>query len=151
MERTITFFFCAVVSLIDIKTRRIPDIILVSWALYMFLFDIFTKNAFMGEKIASGSLLFMLFYFLYRGTGSTGFGDVKLAGLIGYALNLDKLPLFCFFSAVFCLCMYLIGILWYHWDKSARLPFAPFMRERKGDRHQICLVSGKLDYGIYSE
>jgi Flp pilus assembly protein protease CpaA len=93
MEQIISFFFCLAAGLIDIRTRSIPDLLLIIWVLCLVFFNIYTKNAFVWDKFISGSLMFVLFYLLFRRTGSIGFGDVKFAGVVGYALNFDKLPL----------------------------------------------------------
>jgi prepilin signal peptidase PulO-like enzyme (type II secretory pathway) len=63
--------------------------------------------------------------FLFK--GGLGFGDVKYAFLTGYALGLDITPFAFFFTAVFAILIYIIGIGLLGWKLSDKLPFAPFM------------------------
>jgi prepilin signal peptidase PulO-like enzyme (type II secretory pathway) len=127
MEHALFIVFCGVVSFADLKTGRIPDFLLLLWAVFIVSFNLFTKNPSMGEYSLCGAFFFLLFYLLFRLSGSLGFGDVKFAGLLGYTLNFDRAFFMCIFSAFLCLIVYAAGILWYHWDKSAKIPFAPFL------------------------
>ncbi|MDR1239711.1 MAG: A24 family peptidase [Treponema sp.] len=128
MNRAFLVFFCILICLIDIKTRRIPDTLLALWLLYMLFSDLYTKNTASAEHIAAGTALFLLFFLLFSLTsGTLGFGDVKLAGVLAYALNLDQTLVMCLFSAFLCLIVYAVGILCYHWEKSVKIPFAPFL------------------------
>jgi Flp pilus assembly protein protease CpaA len=127
MSREIVITFCTVISITDIKTRRIPDFLLVIWGIFMVFEDFYLLNTQIWEKLACGSLFFLIFYLIYRITGTMGFGDVKFAGLLGYALNFDKVAIFCLFSALLCLVVFVTGVWYYHWDRSVKLPFAPFL------------------------
>jgi prepilin signal peptidase PulO-like enzyme (type II secretory pathway) len=127
MDRIVFTVFCGLICAVDLKTRRIPDVLLILWGLFMLLVNLCTQSAPMWEHLALGSLLFLLFYGLFRFTGALGFGDVKFAGLLGYALTFEQAFVMCFFSAFLCLLVYIPGVLWYHWDRSAKLPFAPFL------------------------
>jgi prepilin signal peptidase PulO-like enzyme (type II secretory pathway) len=119
--------FCLVISVVDAKTLKIPDIFLLICVFVLLFFDRYASSVFFHSKIMTAIVSYMLFYFVYAYTGGLGFGDVKYAALLGYALGMEKACIAFFLTAIGIILMYIIGIWVFRWKKSTKLPFAPFL------------------------
>ncbi len=129
LERIVVTVGCVCISIIDIFTLKIPDRIVGPLFLFVSVYGIYRGEP-MVMKLCSGAGMFALFWCIYRITKGLGFGDVKLAGVIGYALGFE--------GAVYaCLAGSLIGIAFVLISAAARgsrfgqkgekIPFAPFI------------------------
>ncbi len=113
-------------SLIDLKTQRIPDILTLS------LYILGTTSLFLNppfqDKLLGGAILFAFFLFLYLAKPhGMGFGDVKLSGAIGLFLGW-KLAILALFLAF--LSGGITGALLILLKKKTLkdpLPFGPFL------------------------
>ena len=124
--------FSLAISIIDIKKLRIPDALLISCFVLLVFFDITgNQNILNGysflPQLSAAFLWFAVFYAIHVYTDGLGFGDVKYAALLGYALGLEKSIIAFLFTAFSAIFLYIIGIHVFKWEKTAKLPFAPFL------------------------
>ncbi|MDR0455435.1 MAG: A24 family peptidase [Treponema sp.] len=121
--------FTLVISLIDAKTFRIPDALLLSCFIVLVFLDLSrpAQFSFFFEHCLTACFWCAVFYFIYQYSGGLGWGDVKYAALLGYALGLEKSCIAFLFTAFSAIFIYGIGIGILGWKKSAKLPFAPFL------------------------
>ena len=76
--------FLIVLSIYDIRTRRIPNILIGLFSIIILFVDIVTAPMTIPLKILNSLLFFLIFYLVSKSTKGLGIGDVKLATLIGY-------------------------------------------------------------------
>jgi len=121
--------FILIISAIDAKTFRIPNYLLLPCFLLLLAFDIWNSTNFRAffSLITSAFIWFFIFFLIYRFRGGIGYGDVKYAAFLGYALGLEKSCAAFLFTALAAITVYTIGIGVFGWSKSAKLPFAPFL------------------------
>jgi prepilin signal peptidase PulO-like enzyme (type II secretory pathway) len=127
MRVWIIVLFCLVIGVFDAKTYRIPDLLLVFLGILMVLFDIDQDIVVLQEHLACFLLLFVLFGSIYYFSGGLGFGDVKYAAVLGYAMGLFAMITMILLSAFLCILVYIVGLKIFHWNKTVKLPFAPFL------------------------
>jgi prepilin signal peptidase PulO-like enzyme (type II secretory pathway) len=119
--------FTFVISVIDIRLYRIPDVCLVCLGSFLLFVDFFTAGKTIPWGLCTGAAAFLLFFVIYITTHGLGLGDVKYAGIIGYYLGFPRVLaglLLASFTAVFIWCA---GHFLFQWDRKTKLPFAPFM------------------------
>ena len=126
-------FFAAVLlsaAVIDLKTRHIPDILIISGMAAGIIFGFVCP--FPGLKpslIGLGTGLFLLLpvmaYEAIRNKTVMGGGDIKLMGLIGVFLGWQRLGPMLFYSSLAALTTALFFKA--GGKKSFKLPFAPFL------------------------
>jgi leader peptidase (prepilin peptidase) / N-methyltransferase len=111
-----------VISIIDIREYRIPDRIIFPLQIFLLLYDLVFARSMIPVNVLSGLFSFFLFYAIQRWTKGLGFGDVKLSGVIGYAIGVQ-----CWFIA--SLCASLSGLLFCVLRTGAdkKIPFSPFL------------------------
>jgi prepilin signal peptidase PulO-like enzyme (type II secretory pathway) len=119
--------FAIPVSWIDIRTYRIPDMLIFSGSLVIFIFLLIAETISIPNRLSAAVLSGLFFFIVRKITGGLGLGDVKFAFLIGLCCGL---PWVC---AAF-LCAALLGILGLlavgHTGKNTfhrAIPFAPFL------------------------
>jgi prepilin signal peptidase PulO-like enzyme (type II secretory pathway) len=119
--------FALPVSWIDIRTYRIPDILVFSGSLVIFILLLIVETVSIPNRLIAAVLSGLFFFIVRRITGGLGLGDVKFAFLIGLCCGL---PWVC----VAFLCAALLGILGIlslgHRGKNTfrrAIPFAPFL------------------------
>ena len=78
-------------------------------------------------RFTTAVLSFLLFGAVWYCTKGIGLGDIKYAALLGYLLGPDKLVYAFVATALFGIIVYLIGILLFHWPKTKKIPYAPFL------------------------
>lgn len=129
MRLLILSLFTLTISLIDAKTFRIPDILLFSCFIILVMLDMSRSLEiwFFYEHCSTAFVWLVVFFLVYRYSGGLGWGDVKYAALLGYALGLEKSCIAFLFTAFSAILIYIIGIGVFKWEKSAKLPFAPFL------------------------
>jgi len=129
MRSFVLIVFTLAISLIDAKTFRIPDVLLLSCFIILVMLDISHLSGiwFFYEHCSTAFVWLVIFYLVYRYLGGLGWGDVKYAALLGYALGLEKSCIAFLFTAFGAVLIYIIGIGVFKWEKSAKLPFAPFL------------------------
>ena len=121
--------FILIIAVIDAKTFKIPNCLLFPCFLFLLAFDVLCSfNFFLFiNNMASVFIWFLIFYLVYRFRGGIGFGDVKYAAFLGYALGLEKSCAAFLYTALAAITVYAVGTVVFGWNKSAKLPFAPFL------------------------
>jgi prepilin signal peptidase PulO-like enzyme (type II secretory pathway) len=128
MVRIIVFsVFTFLISAVDAKTYRIPDPLLTVFLGTMAAFNLDKSYVFQMERIAAGAICYFLFFYIYRLTGGLGYGDVKYAAVLGYALGIEKASLVFVLTAFGGAALYLAGKLVFRWDRDTKIPFAPLL------------------------
>jgi prepilin signal peptidase PulO-like enzyme (type II secretory pathway) len=126
MVRTAVFLSgCVFVGIADIRTMRIPDALLLAIFSALVFFD--RGGLLFYQRFVQALGCFTLFYLVFYFSRGIGFGDVKYAALIGYALDGEKILSAFFAAALGGMLVYAWGRGAARWDKSVRLPFAPFL------------------------
>jgi prepilin signal peptidase PulO-like enzyme (type II secretory pathway) len=119
--------FSFAIGLTDIKTYRIPDVLLLLFLTAMQIFNFGHDVFYYADRTVSAAVYFFLFYLIFRYSGGLGFGDVKYAAALGYMLGVKKMLLALFLTSFIALVFYSICIFIFRWDKHAKVPFAPFL------------------------
>jgi len=115
------------IALYDLKTFRIPNILLVFFALIVLISGWKQPLPVIIGRFAAATLAFILFALVWRVSHGMGFGDVKYACLLGYIAGPGKIVPLMLFTALFSVAIYAAGSVLFHWPKTARIPFAPFL------------------------
>jgi prepilin signal peptidase PulO-like enzyme (type II secretory pathway) len=119
--------FAAPVSVIDIRTRRIPDVLTFSAAIVVLLFYCMVNPARLPNALIAAALGAGLFFLIRRITRGLGMGDVKYAALMGLVCGLPALFTAFFAAAVLGLVTALVLKLLDGKHRNRRIPFAPFL------------------------
>ena len=118
-----------IVFLEDFKYGIIPDKVILPAILISFIFLALNPQFFILNLVSAvGAFLFFLILFIFTGGKGMGFGDVKLAFLLGLVLGFPKILLslyLAFLTGAF------IGLILILWRKKASIrdtiPFGPFL------------------------
>jgi len=119
--------FGILISIIDCKTFRIPNFILLLYFFLMLIFDFPISFSYIYDRLFAVLICFSIFLLIYHYSNGLGFGDVKYAALLGYILGFEKTAFAFLFTAISALLIYFIGLKVCRWEKTAKLPFAPFL------------------------
>ena len=119
--------FCLAIAVVDIKTFRIPDILLVVFALFIIILEERQSYLYTLVRFSSAMLSLLLFAAVWHYTQGMGLGDVKYATLLGYLLSPEKLTYAFITAALLGIIVYMIGVILFHWTKTTKIPFAPFL------------------------
>lgn len=113
---------------IDLKTRRIPDLLSFGGLLLLGLCDLFTGSpaGFAGSALAAAAA-FLLFWLIRRFTGGMGLGDAKLAALVGFLVGPWGLPFALLIAGAGGLVYALVALKFLGRAEGERIPFAPFL------------------------
>jgi prepilin signal peptidase PulO-like enzyme (type II secretory pathway) len=134
---------CLIISVVDAKTYTIPDGLLVVLGVGLVAWDIVNSNRYMMLSSAISALaLFCIFFAVFHFMGGLGFGDVKFAGLIGYALGFQKAALACLFASLAGILFFGVLFLITRERRRAKIPFAPFLSSG------FCAVLGAQVLGV---
>lgn len=115
------------VSWTDIRTRRIPNVVIgpaILLALLAMRWTIGMPSALLGGMIAPLPLIVAR---LIAGAGKMGMGDIKMAIFVGLILGSDLALVGVVIGLVLSLLVGLIGILRGKWTLQSKLPFGPFL------------------------
>ena len=133
-EFIIVTTFAVIIGIVDIASFKIPDMLLAGLFLTLTAIDMVSRSYTpLLMSLASAVALFTLFFITWRCSGGMGFGDVKYAGVIGYALGFQK-------ALYACLAASLLGIVCFvvcycfsphrksgTLKKKTKIPFGPFL------------------------
>lgn len=115
------------VSWTDIRTRRIPNVVIgpaILLALLAMHWTIGIPSALLGGMIAPLPLIVAR---LIAGAGKMGMGDIKMAIFVGLILGSDFALVGVVIGLVLSLIVGLIGIVRGTWTLQSKLPFGPFL------------------------
>jgi len=124
-----------VISIIDIKTYRIPNILLLLLLLLLIFFDFLKAYnegcnqgyCFISAHLLSALIIFTIFFAIFYFVKSMGFGDVKYAAVLSYGLGLKGIYVAIVVATISGLALFLIGYFLLGWNKKTKLPFAPLL------------------------
>lgn len=124
----ITFTCVAVpIVIIDIRTHRIPDILSIGGFTMLVLMDVLIAPRSLPRGILAAVLAAALFLTLRAATRGLGFGDVKLAALVGLLVGPALLIPALLIAALGGLGFALYAIIIRGRRATERIPFAPFL------------------------
>lgn len=125
----IVFFFvvCLSITIIDIRSKRIPDILSLGSLAVLLALDLLMDPSKIPWAGLSALLAFLCFLGLRLATKGIGFGDVKFAASIAYFSGLELLPATFFIAAACGLAYALIAIKVLGKSPRDRIPFGPFL------------------------
>ncbi|MCL2793557.1 MAG: A24 family peptidase [Spirochaetaceae bacterium] len=115
------------IGMIDIKTYRIPDVLLLVLFVILVFFDFLKGHNFVLLNLFSGAVIFTIFFVIYYFVGRMGFGDVKYVAVLSYGLGFKGVYVAVVIATVSCLLLFLIGYFFLDWTRKTKLPFAPFL------------------------
>jgi len=116
------------VTIIDIKTKRIPDVLTYSGIILIFFIKTFIESqAVFLSLILIGSGFIPFFLIWYFTKGKLGLGDAKLSAFLALVLGLRGWFLMLFLSSSIALIFAVTMLICKRMDKQARIPYAPFL------------------------
>lgn len=124
--RVICYAYLVTLSVLDAKTQRVPDAILLSFFITIFCQDLSKETSLkIAEKVISGILIFSILLVVAIETKGLGLGDVKLAGILGYSEEFFKTNIIFLIASI-------LGLLFFVLVKSIgkkvkRIAFVPFI------------------------
>lgn len=123
--RFFSFLYLSVISIFDLRTGRIPNLLTAGFFVAMIWSDIFTNP----EKILHHLICAVFFFTVFAVTAfvtkGLGFGDVKTASVLGYSTGFLRGCIgFVFASIAGIIFFSALNILK---RENAKIPFAPFM------------------------
>jgi leader peptidase (prepilin peptidase)/N-methyltransferase len=120
--------FAVPIAVIDMKEKRIPDVLSLGGSLLLVLLIALRNPGGLVIKGVEWAGAFTLFWGLRRGSGNKlGMGDVKYAGFMALALGFPDWFLAVAAASLAGLCFALGGLRLGLLDRRTRIPFAPFL------------------------
>lgn len=119
--------FALPITVIDIRTRRIPDILSLGGLCALTVFDAARGDPQLPARLAAAASAAALFLGLRAATKGVGLGDVKLAALVGLFLGPAGTPAALFVSACTGLGYAAFALLAKGASMKDRVPYAPFL------------------------
>ncbi|MDR2941334.1 MAG: A24 family peptidase [Treponema sp.] len=119
--------FCLGIAIFDLKTYRIPDALLISFVIVIMIIKENGPHIPDTARFISALTALLIFGAVFYFSKGMGMGDVKYASALGYILGPDRLVHAFLYTALLGILIYLIGILLYHWPKTTKIQFAPFL------------------------
>ncbi len=117
--------FLIILSIYDIKTRRIPNKLIGLFSIIILLVDFFTAPLTIPLKLLKAFLFFLIFYIVSIYTQGLGMGDVKLATLIGYYSGIIHTSIIFITGSVLGILFYIVLCIYKR--KDNKIPYAPFV------------------------
>jgi len=118
-----------VIFVYDLKHYIIPDKILLPAIAISFIYLLIFNFNSLGNHLFSaffGFLFFFSFFFFSKGKWM-GFGDVKLAILMGFLLGFSNMLVALFFAFFFGAIIGIISIIFKRKNLKSEIPFGPFL------------------------
>jgi prepilin signal peptidase PulO-like enzyme (type II secretory pathway) len=119
--------FCIGIAVIDLKTYRIPDVLLISFVLFMIIIEGRQPYTLLVWRLGTALVSLLLFGSVWYFTRGIGFGDVKYATVLGYLLGPGMLVQAFIATAFLGIIVYILGIILFNWPKTKKIPYAPFL------------------------
>lgn len=116
--------FSIPISIIDLRSRRIPDILSIPCFILLFFTRLLLTPQHLPGCLVAAIFGMFLFYCVHSFTKGLGLGDVKLAGVIGLFCGIPCL-LPAFLIAAFL--GIAVALFFRTGSRSCPLPFAPFL------------------------
>ena len=125
VERALCFLYLLIISVCDIRTRRIPNCITGGLFAGVFCRDIFLSSPKISEKLLCGFFFLIVFGLVSVFTIGLGMGDAKLAAVLGYCLGFFNTIKVFVFASLFGIMFFLL--LAFCRKDLKKLPFVPFV------------------------
>jgi len=119
--------FLTGIAVFDLKTYRIPDVLLLLFAFVVIILEGWQPYTFFFLRLFAAVLSFLLFGIVWYFSRGIGFGDVKYACLLGYLLGPEKLVFAFVITAFLGIVVYLTVLFFFRWSKTKKIPYAPFL------------------------
>jgi len=128
-------FLCLLIVLaaIDLKHMILPDELTLGGAAVFFIYSFFNPEVGQLDAVLTGlgaALFFAALFYIYlklRKVEGLGFGDVKMALLLGLFLGMSRLVVAIFLSSLTGLLVGMFFIVFKKKDLKFALPFGPFL------------------------
>lgn len=115
-------------SVIDIKTMIIPDIIIIPAILMLFAVKLFLLHSSFIEIFWAPSLAYAVFFIIwYLSKGGMGLGDAKLAAYIALLLGFQLWCISIFISSSLGLIFCLVMVSTKKMERRSKIAFGPFL------------------------
>lgn len=123
-----SFGFLVVISLIDLKSRRVPNRLVYPAIVLALLFQAFVSPQALAEAAVGGGMAFLIFYLTaWLRPGDLGGGDIKLATLIGIGFGFPRVVWALLVGAGVGAAVAVSLILILRRDAKSGIPYAPFL------------------------
>lgn len=128
VSNVVVFILLIAASIIDIRERRIPDILIIAGVVAGFILKLYNPEHGVVDGLVGGSTAVLVLLLIYYSTkGGIGLGDVKLFGCIGVYLGLEStvsaMLIAAFLSGLFSLVLICLN----RDNRKREIPFAPFI------------------------
>lgn len=120
---------CFYLSWTDMRQRRIPNIVLLVSGIFTGLFGaiLWGWEQWMEHLFLTGGILLAFGLIAWHRPALIGMGDVKLLGLLGFALGMRGFVLTMTWACAMAFLVCLILLLLKRIDSRTPIPFAPFL------------------------
>lgn len=126
--RILLFAFPAIVAtMVDIRTRRIPDLCSLGGLLALAFWDSFFARYALFSEIVTSVTVFVIFLAIRRITHGIGWGDLKFAAFVGFFAGFPSCLVSFFVAALACILVFAFFLLRHEARDTRQLPFAPFL------------------------
>ncbi len=128
MEGMAIFLLLFLISVIDLREFRIPDVLVANILLFTACADISAWDPVsLMYRMVSAALVLTLFLVVRTTVGHIGLGDVKLVTALAYAFGLAYFLAAFLVSATVCLLTYYVNARRLNWMANTRIPLAPYI------------------------
>lgn len=123
-----SYGFLIVVSLVDLKSRRVPNTLVYPALALALLFQWLISPQALVRAILGGGMAFLIFYLTaWLRPGDLGGGDVKLAALLGAGFGFPGILWALLVGVVAGGVVVVALLLIWRWSAKSRIPYAPFL------------------------
>jgi leader peptidase (prepilin peptidase)/N-methyltransferase len=117
-----------VISIVDIKTRKIPDLLVLGGFVIFFCTKIFLNKDLSFWLILDTAVGFLSIFCLWLLTkGGIGLGDAKLSALLGFLLGIYHWVIALLVASVTGLLVCAVLLILKKIERKQGIPFAPFL------------------------
>jgi prepilin signal peptidase PulO-like enzyme (type II secretory pathway) len=128
MARFLIFLiFSLGIAVIDFRSYRIPNVLLLCPALALILQDLLWEPWEIPVRLLAALGAWGFLYLVRLLCGGLGKGDVKYSALIGYFLGPAGTPGALFFAALLGIVFWTAGRVFLGWGREKRIPFGPWL------------------------
>ncbi|ULQ59092.1 A24 family peptidase [Brucepastera parasyntrophica] len=133
--------FAVPISVIDIRSYRIPDILSLPCFILLLIVYCVTAPSDLPLALLSSSVSAILFLLIRVTTKGLGFGDVKYAAVVGLFCGFPYILAAFLAAALTGLIAAVVLIVFLKKDRSVRIPFAPFLAAGAVAAHLVSVLA----------
>jgi prepilin signal peptidase PulO-like enzyme (type II secretory pathway) len=128
LSKIILLILLVPITIVDIKTKRIPNLFIYWGFVLLLLIKIFVEKQNVNILLVSLIFAYIPFFLIWFYTkGKLGLGDAKLSAIIGLALGLRSWFSVLFISSIASLVFAVSMLLLKKIDRGTQIPYAPFL------------------------